>query len=173
VTAFEANLNCIHCLQEQAFHATHLIEGSKELQEQVLRQVMRRLLGLSWALTPIELAQQVHLTVRTITQHDDPYRTVKKASNDFVLQFYPTLTSMTVQSLDPLLTAIKLMIAGNIIDYGAFRTVNIQQTIQDVLEKQLAIDDYRTFKSSPRSNRLTRYSSLQIMQEKLFLINYF
>lgn len=89
----KANLNCIHCLQEQALHAVQLIEGSNELQEQVLRQVMQRLLGLSWARTPIELAQQVHQTVRTITKHDDPYQIVKKSSNDFVLQFYPTLAT--------------------------------------------------------------------------------
>ena len=168
----KANLNCIQCLQEQALHATQLIDGSKELQEQVLRQVMSRLLTLSWTLTPIELAQHVHRIVRTITQHEDPYQTVKKTSNDFVLQFYPALVSMIDQSQDPLLTAIKLMIAGNIIDYGAFRTVNIQQTIFDVFDKKLAIDDYRTLVSQVKqANTLLFFADNagEIVFDKFFL----
>jgi uncharacterized protein with ATP-grasp and redox domains len=46
---------------------------------------------------------------------------------------------------DPLITAIRLAIAGNIIDYGALEEFNICQMIKTVLKEKFSIDDYKKF----------------------------
>jgi uncharacterized protein with ATP-grasp and redox domains len=108
--------------------------------------VMKKLLELRWDVKPIEMAQEVHKVVRKITQVNDPYKDVKKASNDLVLDRYATLKRMVDESEDPLRTAVTLAIAGNIIDYGAYSEFDLDKTIQDGSKRTFAIDDYQKFK---------------------------
>jgi uncharacterized protein with ATP-grasp and redox domains len=140
------NFDCIPCFQRQALQAVRFIHGNEYLQERVLREVMKKLLELTWDFKPIEMAYEVHKVVRKSTQVTDPYGEVKKASNDLVLDRYSKLTSMVDESEDPLRTAVTLAIAGNIIDFGALREFDLDKTISDVSKKTFAIDDYRKFK---------------------------
>ena len=140
------NFDCIPCFQRQALQAARFIQGKEHLQERVIREVMKKLLELSWDSKPIEMAYEVHKVVRTITQVKDPYGEVKKASNDFVLDRYSTFARMIDESEDPLRIAVTLAIAGNIIDFGALREFDVDHTISEVTKRPFAIDDYRIFK---------------------------
>jgi uncharacterized protein with ATP-grasp and redox domains len=71
---------------------------------------------------------------------------VKKESNDLVLKMYPELRETVKKSRDPLRTAVRLAIAGNIIDFGVVQKFNLEDTIREVLKKRFAIDDYRKLK---------------------------
>ncbi len=52
------------------------------------------------------------------------------------------------KSLDPLWTSTRLAIAGNVIDFGIFTSVDIEGTIIRALNNQLAVDDYSSFKNA-------------------------
>ena len=139
----KVNLDCIPCFQRQALQAVRFISNDEKLQENVLREVAKKLLESNWDLTPPELAHQVHSIVKRITGKDDPYKEVKRDSNDSVLRMYPELKKKVNQSKDPLRTAVRLAIAGNIIDFGVVHEFNLEETIREVLKKKFAIDDYR------------------------------
>ncbi|NQE44674.1 hypothetical protein C5S31_01460, partial [ANME-1 cluster archaeon GoMg2] len=51
------------------------------------------------------------------------------------------------KSNDKLLTAIRIAIAGNVIDFGVNRNFNIEEEIAKVLKKDFAIFDYDKFKA--------------------------
>jgi uncharacterized protein with ATP-grasp and redox domains len=140
------NLDCIPCFQRQALQAVRYISDDEKLHERVLREVTKKLLESNWDLTPPELAHQVHSIVRRITNEKDPYKKVKRESNDSVLKLYPELKEKVNQSKDPLRTAVRLAIAGNIIDFGVPQQFNLEETIREVLKKRFAIDDYRKLK---------------------------
>lgn len=140
------NLDCIPCFQRQALQAVRFISDDEKLHERVLREVAKKLLESNWDLTPPELAHQVHSIVKRITNEDDPYKEVKRESNDLVLKMYPELKEMVNKSRDPLRTAARLAIAGNIIDFGVPQKFNLEETIREVLKKQFAIDDYTKLK---------------------------
>jgi uncharacterized protein with ATP-grasp and redox domains len=140
------NLDCIPCFQRQALQAVRFISDDEKLQERVLREVAKKLLESNWDSTPPELAHQVHSVVRRITNEKDPYKKVKQESNDLVLKLYPELKEKVNQSRDPLRTAVRLAIAGNIIDFGVPQEFNLEETIRDVLKKGFAIDDYEKLK---------------------------
>lgn len=142
------NLDCIPCFQRQALQAVRFISDDARLHEQVLREVMKTLLKLKWDSTPPEMAHEVHKIVRSLTKNKDPYKDVKKESNDLVLKMYPELKKRVEGSKDPLRTAIRLAIAGNIIDYGALKAFDLRKTIKEVLKKKFAIDDYEKFKEN-------------------------
>ena len=140
------NLDCIACFQRQALQAVRFIGDDEELHEKVLREVTKNLLESDWNLTPPELAHKVHRIVRSVTNEKDPYKKVKKESNDLVLKMYPALKTKVEESKDPLRTAVRLAIAGNIIDFGVVQEFNLEETIKEVLKKKFAIDDYMSLK---------------------------
>jgi uncharacterized protein with ATP-grasp and redox domains len=140
------NLDCIPCFQRQALQAVRFISDDEKLHERVLREVAKKLLESNWDLTPPELAHQVHSIVRRITNEDDPYKEVKRESNDLVLKIYPELEEKVKKSRDPLRTAVRLAIAGNIIDFAVLQEFNLEETIREVLKKQFVVDDYEKLK---------------------------
>jgi uncharacterized protein with ATP-grasp and redox domains len=137
------NLDCIPCFQRQALQAVRFISDDEKLQERVLREVTKKLLESNWDLTPPELAHEVHSIVRRIANKKDPYKNVKRESNDSVLKLYPELKEKVKESRDPLRTAVRLAIAGNIIDFAVPQKFNLEETIREVLKKRFVIDDYR------------------------------
>ena len=140
------NLDCIPCFQRQALQAVRFISDDEKLHERVLREVAKKLLESNWDATPPELAHQVHSIVRRITNEKDPYKKVKRESNDSVLKLYPELEEKVNQSRDPLRTAVRLAIAGNIIDFAVLQEFNLEETIREVMKKQFVIDDYEKLK---------------------------
>jgi len=140
------NLDCIPCFQRQALQAVRFITDDEKLHERVLREVAKKLLESNWDLTPPELAHQIHSIVKRITNENDPYKEVKRESNDLVLKMYPELKEKVNKSRDPLRTAVKLAIAGNIIDFAVLQEFNLEETVREVLEKKFIIDDYQKLK---------------------------
>ena len=127
----EINLDCIICFQRQAMQAVNFITDDVGVREGVLREVMKKLLELNWSLKPIELANEVHKVVRAVTKVKDPYERVKKDSNNLVLELYPRLRSIVEESVEPLRTAIRLAVAGNIVDFGVLKEFNLEKTIKE------------------------------------------
>ena len=76
------NLDCIPCLQRQTLQAVCFISDDEKLHEIVLREVVEKLLDSNWDLTPPDLAYQVHSIVKTIINESDPYKEVKRESNN-------------------------------------------------------------------------------------------
>jgi len=142
------NLDCIPCFQRQALQAVRFISDNEELHEKVLREVTKKLLESNWDSTPPALAHEVHKIVKSITNEKDPYKEVKKESNDLVLKMYSTLKEKVEESNDPLRTAVRLAIAGNIIDFGPLQEFNLEKTINEVLKKKFVIDDYEKLKEN-------------------------
>jgi uncharacterized protein with ATP-grasp and redox domains len=140
------NLDCIPCFQRQALQAVRFISDDEALHQKVLREVTKKLLGSNWDSTPPQLAHEVHKIVKRVTNEKDPYKEVKKESNDLVLKMYPALKEQVEESNDPLRTAVRLAIAGNIIDFGPLQEFNLEETIKAVLKKKFAIDDYEKLK---------------------------
>jgi uncharacterized protein with ATP-grasp and redox domains len=120
------------------------------LHEEVLRAVATKLLDSNWDSTPPELAHEVHRIVKRLTNEKDPYKEVKKESNDLVLKMYPALKEKVEGSIDPIRTAVRLAIAGNIIDFGPLQEFNLEKTVREVLKKRFAIDDYKALKENLR-----------------------
>ncbi|MBE0661787.1 MAG: DUF89 family protein [Bacteroidales bacterium] len=70
----------------------------------------------------------------------DPFAAEKKSSNEIALDLYDTWKPKVATSANPFDLALRLAIAGNIMDYGANISFDIQQTITRVLMDNFAID---------------------------------
>ena len=61
---------------------------------------------------------------------------------------YPDLKALVAQASEPLETAIRLSIAGNIIDFGPNGSYDLQETVDRVLAQPFAIDDSVPFRTA-------------------------
>ncbi|HUV83294.1 MAG TPA: ARMT1-like domain-containing protein [archaeon] len=138
-------LDCIFCIQRQALEAVRLATDDVKKQEKIQRVAMAKLLAMKWNSSPPDIADVVYNIIRMESKEDDPYRTVKKKCNDIALGMYPQLKRIVDQSATPLLTAARLAIAGNVIDYGTGPDFDIKKTISLVLEKKFRINHFSEF----------------------------
>lgn len=136
------HLDCIPCFQRQALQALRFVINDIEEQERILRLIVAKLESMDWTTTPPEMAHVVHHIVREECGVEDPYKNIKKSYNDIVLSLYPEIKRSVEDSEEPLITAVRLAIAGNIIDFGANPEFDLNKTISEVLEKEFAIFDY-------------------------------
>lgn len=75
-----------------------------------------------------------------LTDVTDLYVEEKEASNKTALEIYNLIKPDVLISTDPFGMALRLSIAGNIMDYGASTEFDIHETIQKVLVTPFAID---------------------------------
>ena len=95
-----------------------MITPDEAVHEQLLREVLRVLGEMDLRQSPPVMAQRIHRLVRKLTGESDPYRAVKDRFNRLALDIYPELKTRVERSANPLATAIRLVIAGNVIDMG-------------------------------------------------------
>ena len=168
------NLDCIPCFQRQALDSLRMNTKDEKLQERVLRKVMETLLKSDWTSTPLEIAHRVHKIVREETRIEDPYKKIKNMYNDVALNLYPKIKQNVNKSSDPLNEAIRLAIAGNIIDFGpkSKGQFDVEKTIEDVFNREFAIDDYKIFKEKIKKARNLLYfvdNTGEIVFDKLLI----
>lgn len=111
-------LDCIPCFIRQALNAARLATVDKHIHEQVLRKVLVLAKDLDMSQSPPLMGQKIHRLIRELVGTEDPYRDVKKQFNNAALQLYPKMRTYILESKNMLKTAIRLAIAGNIIDFG-------------------------------------------------------
>ena len=85
-------------------------------------------------------SRELHKILKSYTHNPDPFKKVKKENNDQAMSMLPELEYIMKQSGDPFSTALRLAIAGNIIDFAANDNFNLQATIERALLAEFDID---------------------------------
>ena len=139
-------LDCFPCFVNQALRAARIATGDEKKIKKVLDEVGMMLKDIPLESIPPENGRLIYQKVREITGNSDPYRDIKSESTKKALSLYPSLKSHVEKSNDRLLTAIRIAIAGNVIDFGANWDFDLEEEIDEVLKKDFAICDYVRFK---------------------------
>ena len=141
-------LDCYPCFLRQALDAAHKAGADERQQHTILDRVLDLLRQVEPSSTPPEIGDRVHRIVRQETGDSDPYEAVKEASTRQALALYPRLKSLLVEANDPLEVAVRLSIAGNIIDLAATEEYDLWGTVERVLAQPFAIDDGAAFRET-------------------------
>ena len=135
---------CYPCFLRQANIALEQAGASLETRHRVLRAILSDIKRADPEKTPAHASSGMHRSIRRLLRVD-PFRGVKARYNRKALALYPELKQVVGQSHRALDTAAKLAIAGNVIDFGIYRSVDIKGTIKRALEEPLAVDDFDAF----------------------------
>ena len=111
-------LECVPCFVRQALDAARMTTDDEFLQEKVLRRVLREASEMDLRLSPPAMGQKIHRLIRELTGDPDPYRAAKEWTNRLALALYPLIRDRVRAAADPLEMAVRMAIAGNIIDFG-------------------------------------------------------
>lgn len=135
-------LDCLPCFLRQALDTTRRVTDDERTQREVLDKVASAIPGFPFDATPVDLGREVYRIVREVTGIDNPYREAKRRDNDRVIALLPQLQAKLEASPDPMLTALKLAAAGNVIDFGVHSTVDLHRLVEKDLENGEGMVDY-------------------------------
>ncbi len=151
-------IDCIPCFTRQALESAKLVTDDEIIQEQVVRYVLMMLADLDMSQSPPAIGQKIHRLIRKLVDNDDPYHALKEKFNNLAARICNDLKENIQASEDPLETAFRLAIAGNIIDLGVKTSIaesNIEKIITDCLTVDFdksQIEDFRN--SISRAERI-------------------
>ena len=129
---------CIPCFLKQTVHALDAIDPLHH--EAVLKKVLHKLGDTDFSFSPPEMVQKVFEVVEAYCGKKDYYAVAKEKSNKYIMDMYDELSGMISNSADPFDTAMRLAIAGNIIDFGAKHDFS-DKLIHVEIEKVLASNE--------------------------------
>ena len=118
------------------------------------------------------ISRELHILLNQYSNNPDPYKEAKKQSNDLVLGMYAELKDLVFNLGNHFSTALRLAIAGNIIDYGIGTQFDLQGTIYKVLNSDFAIDDSAEFKLALSQAKTVLYlgdNCGEMVFDKLFI----
>jgi len=155
-------LDCYPCFLRQALDAARFAGAGEQQQTVVLRDTLATLHSLDPTTTPPEIGDRIHRQVRSMVASRDPYRDVKRAATAQALDLLPWMRETIRCADDPLDTAIRLAIAGNIIDYGHNPDYDLDATIDQALHQPIGIDDASDLRGALAETRVDRTSVLYL-----------
>ncbi len=152
------SLDCLTCLVRQALEASRFVSDDPALHERVARDVLRMAAEFDFAQSPPLLAQRVQRRIRELTGAVDPYAELKLRADRVVLAALPALSAEVGAADDPLAAAVRLAIAGNTIDAGAYGAGSV-----DRMARGLAAAKARPFSGDLEGFRRAVASAREIL----------
>lgn len=130
----DSHADCIACIVNQSNDlATKYIDDSKERFE-FLNEVLKIISETEYNRTAPIITAKIMRLIKRHTATEDLFVEEKRSFNNKMLKLYPKFKAYIEDSSDPIKAALKLSIAGNVIDTGALEEVN-DKMIDDVLKK--------------------------------------
>ncbi len=143
--------DCIPCFVRQALDSARLVTDDEHIHEQVMRGVLGLACKMDLYESPPAMAQKIHRLIRKLTGVEDPYLQTKSRFNQLALKMYPELQEQVQASTDPFETAVRLAIAGNIIDLGVktgLAESQVEETIAQSLTGPLDMEALKEFRNA-------------------------
>ncbi len=141
-------LDCYPCFFQQALNAGRMIGADEDTIQKILFEVNTILPKIPIGATPPEIGREVYRIVSRLTGVQDPYRKIKNRCTQQALALYPGLKEKVRSADDPLRRAIRVAIAGNVIDFGSNTPFDLENDLESILSQRFAIDHYDAFKAA-------------------------
>ena len=151
-------IDCIPCFISHSLNVAKMTARNAGEQQEILRQTLAMAASLDFDQSPPAMAKKIHAIIRQVTGVEDAYVRIKNESTAFALEMLPFLRHEVEKSEHPFETAIRLIIAGNIIDFGTdhnFNLNSVHQIIADSLKQQIDLNAIgRLHKRIMKSDRI-------------------
>lgn len=138
--------DCLPCSVKQALSAARAAGVDEGRQLEVVRAAVQAMRHFSLDFTPAYNSTLALWAAHQALGNDDPFAAQKRQYNHLALQMYPRLKALVALAGDRLEAAIKIAVAGNVIDLGILghlsgHDVDVEGTIAEVFAQGLAIND--------------------------------
>ncbi len=166
-------LDCLPCLLQQALEAARVATDNESVHKEVMTRVSAFLAKVSLDKSPPEIGRTVHAMIRDISGNNDPYADKKRSSNEHALSLLPDMRTLVRDAHDPLHTAVRLAVAGNVIDFGARgHNFDLEEELKTAVNAEFGICHYQEFKQDILKARTILYlgdNTGEIMFDRLLV----
>jgi len=135
------SLDCIPCIVNSFLRLLKSGILPDAEKEPAMRRLLDFLAEADYRQSPPALGREMHRMIRDVLKNPDPYKEIKEKYNRMMLDLYDDFKEMVQKADDPFDTAMRLAIAGNVIDFGPQQQLDVMDTINRVIHADLAIDD--------------------------------
>lgn len=149
--------DCLICVMRQCLEASSLGGADEATTFKIIKEIAKLVPNLDDKETPMSITLVMHRVVRDILGVNDPYKKVKMEYNEKGKKAYPILKQLLQQSQNPLETAVKIAIAGNIVDYALPLERDLDKSLKAALEAPLPERDWEIFRRELESSKELLY----------------
>ena len=139
------SLECVHCMINQVINTTELANTPEEKRREIMQKALRYLADGDINRNNCIQIEAVYRIVTREIGIDDPYLETKRFFDRELMKILPDVRRHIAESADPLATAIRASIAGNLIDLallGSSVTLDrAQDKVWQIDREPFAIDD--------------------------------
>ncbi|MEA2110874.1 MAG: ARMT1-like domain-containing protein [Campylobacterota bacterium] len=132
---------CVECIINQSARVADAIGADVALKEKLTLHVKNASKTFDFRCSPPEVASSVYEEMADIANKPDLYDEVKEHSTTKALAFIPELKKELDGSDDKFLTAIKIAVAGNVIDLAAEVSFDLYEEMEKIFHTPFKIDD--------------------------------
>jgi hypothetical protein len=132
---------CSYCYLKQAHTSLSLVLKDEKKILTCLKKLFPLIESFSLDKTPCEYSTLVLKEVNRLLGVSDPYLEEKKMCNVLALEWEGHLRKLIHNSREPLRTAIKLSVVGNVIDLGIKEQIDIKKSLEQIFSKGFTVDD--------------------------------
>ncbi len=150
-------IDCIPCFFRQALFAARLATDDESKHLHIMHELGRKIKVIDLEKSPPEIAMIVYDIVDRITSNDNPYAALKHEYIERVKGILPQLEKQVAESQDPMRAAVRLSIAGNVIDFGAGESFDLQHEIENAMHTPFSIDHFDKFVKTLENARSILY----------------
>lgn len=153
-------LDCIPCFFRLILEEGRLLTDDERVHRELMDEAAGLLPGFSLDMTPPRMVRKFQGVVRRRFPGSDPYRKIKEKSNQRAMEIYPQLKEKVAAAKDPLLAALELAVAGNVIDYAAKNNLDIEKEIRAILEGRFSDEKKNIFEYDIFRKRLAEAGTI-------------
>jgi len=146
----KSELDCILCLFKQGLNTARLVNADSQVHRKILNRIAAGVENINLDQSPAILSKHIYSIVSDVTGIADPYHAAKEHSNQEALRILPDVKRMIAESGDPLITALHVAVAGNVIDLGIGHEFNLAEDVRTLASTPFAIDGSDEFRQELR-----------------------
>ena len=139
---------CVECIINQSRRVTEAIRADDTLSRRMVDYVKSSGEHFDFTKSPPEVASTIYEKMAEMAGMDDLYAELKEHATQKAKTFLPQLRIELQNSSNKLLTAIKIAVAGNVIDLAAEVTFDLHEEMEKVFETNFAYDNFDKLQKS-------------------------
>jgi len=152
----KTDLECLPCFFGQVTRTLKLANVNGDQGRGITRKAAAIIEQASLDEVPARTTTFIHRLLRQETGID-PYKEVKDSYNRIALEMLPALRLKAKTVSDPLEGGARAAIAGNVIDFGIYESVDLDRSIEEAFRLPLSSSDLRLFVDAVRGAQRILY----------------
>ncbi len=152
----KTELECLPCFFGQVTRTLNYAEVNSDRGRGILRKAAAIIEQASMEEIPARTTTIIHRMLRVETR-TDPYRSLKDDYNRIAFDRMTSLKAIASRFDDRLEGAVRVAIAGNVINFGIYESIDLDRAIEESFRLPLSGDNYRAFSQEVRIARRILY----------------